>query len=399
MKKYLFGLTLLILIIGCRKEKPFHSGVYDEIENITIDVKKGEVFLYDSLFSENVSFVKLETRDDNLIGEVSNIFFDDSLIFVADIHRTKSIFIFDMKGRYLSKIARYGNGPGEYSLMYKVFLVKEKKEIVVVDTPQHKNIHYSYSGEFLYEERRPFPMYSCEYLESGKRAYYIAELDNPQFDNPHDNVIVVTDSNNNIIYSACNEFLSDDFRVMPEKNFWKYGEELYFYPNYSDTIFLITDTAAIAKYYIDIIPNKMPKPYEIDNLTVDSYFKDYLNKYSHFRGVFIELEDFTYLELSHFDPKIVYSHKEKKVKMYGSNINTLYHFFDRPVARYGDNTVVVPTSPYRLLQSEKFMREDAAKIRERFGGIFIEVDKEILDSLYYDMNEEDNPVLFFYELQ
>ena len=143
----------------------------------------------------------------------------------------------------------------------------------------------------------------------------------------------------------------------------------------------------------------MPKPYEIDNLTVDSYFKDYLNKYSHFRGVFIELEDFTYLELSHFDPKIVYSHKEKKVKMYGSNINTLYHFFDRPVARYGDNTVVVPTSPYRLLQSEKFMREDAAKIRERFGGIFIEVDKEILDSLYYDMNEEDNPVLFFYELQ
>ena len=390
----------LFLLISCesgKKQTLTTSANYEEIEEIRIDTENGTFYYIDSLFSGKVSFVKLETTDDVLIGKISNILFDDNLIFVIDEYQTKSIFIFDMDGKCLSKISNFGNGPGEYSLMHNVFLIKDKKEIVVVDTPQRKRIHYSYSGKFISEDRQSFPAINCEYLESGYRAYYISDLSIPNYDNPANNSLVVTDENDKIVYSACNEFQSEDFKLHATKYFWNYGADLYFCPDWQNTLFLITDTAAIAKYHINIIPNEIPPPAEIKGVTTESFLKDYLNKYPFFDGCFVEYKDLTYLELINPRYRVIYSHKTKNTYLLLDEINTLYHFFDTPKGRYGDNTVVVPTLPSRILRRKQFLYEDVP--RSRKGGLNIkEADRSFLDSLYQNLDEEDNPVLFFYEL-
>jgi hypothetical protein len=406
MRRFLLFFILLPLLITCsRKDNqyPVQSIDYSQIEEIRIDTKNGKYYRADSLFSDKVSFVKLETREDNLIGEISKIFFTDSLIIVVDVDKAKSVFMFDMQGRYLSKIACSGNGPGEYVSMHNVFLIQDKKQIAVYDVMQRKTMYYTYSGSFISEERQPFPAYNCEYMESGKRAYYIAELyHNPIFNNSDRDVLVVTDENNKFIYSACHEFHSENFYFWNSKDFWKYENDLYFYPDYQDTLFIINDTAAIAKYYINVVHEKMPHPSDIPNITNDIFFKNYLTKYPYFDGKFIELKDFTYLELSGLSTPIIYSHKTKKTYFYNCDfINYLYYFLQTPMSRYKDNTVVTPIWPYKITDAnvKEMFYDFLPRLKIDHPTILcIEIEKSFLDSLYLDLNEEDNPVLFFYEL-
>ena len=399
MKKYMSFLIITVIILSCCKPNNPNSTDTSVIEEIKIDAKEGIIYPLDSLFSGKVWFVKLETKNDNLIGEVSNIFFDDDLIFVVDANKTKSVFIFNMDGTYCTKISSFGNGPGEYSLMFNVFLLKDKKEIVVIDIPQRKQIHYSYSGEFISEDNYSFPAYNCEILESGNKVYYVADLETPDFENPENNVLVVTDDKNKIIYSACNEFKSESFNLFQQKEFWKYDDELYFYPDYSDTLFLITDNGAVAKYHIDVIRDKMPHPSQIEDVTTESFIRDYLNKYYYFDGRFIELEDLTYLELANAGLKIIYSHNTKNTYLCIDKINTLYQFFSKPIARYEKNTIVEATVPIRMLDYKKYLYEDLPIIKEKNPEMnIVEMEKNFQDSLYNNLEEEDNPVLFFYGL-
>jgi hypothetical protein len=81
MKKYMSFLIITVIILSCCKPNNPNSTDTSVIEEIKIDAKEGIIYPLDSLFSGKVWFVKLETKNDNLIGEVSNIFFDDDLIF------------------------------------------------------------------------------------------------------------------------------------------------------------------------------------------------------------------------------------------------------------------------------------------------------------------------------
>lgn len=393
MKKTFLLIIAALQLINCTHQNKSRLNDYSELVEINIDAKNGLTYPLDSLFTGNVLFVKLETNDENLIGEVSNIFFDDSLMFIVDKYNTKSIFIFDMNGNYISKISNFGNGPGEYSMIYNCFILKKEKRIVVVDTPQQKNISYSYSGDYISEEKSPFSIINCEYLESGNKVFY-----NSQFKQNDNHVLIITDKDNNIIYSACEEFKSDRFVMNEPFKFWKYGDELFFHPNFSDTLFVITDTVAIAKYCINVLHDRMPQPSEIENVTNDSFIENYLNKYPHFNGCFVELDNLTYLEISKLGYKIMYSHNTNNTYLFTDGNNALYHFFDTPISNYGKDIIVVPTWPTKIVSFRKFLYEDVRKVNERFQLNTIEVDKVFLDSLYYNLNEEDNPVLFFYEL-
>lgn len=396
MKRFIYIIFFLFLVFSCNKKTTDKN--LNQVENITIDTKRGDFYLYDDVYEDNVHFVKLETNNDNLIGEISNMFFDDNRIFIVDSYKTMSIFIFDMEGNYLTKIANQGNGPGEFSMIYHVFLDKKKKEIVVVDTPQQKNIHYSYTGKYLYEERHPFSIISCEYLESGHRAYYTGDLITPDVNN--NNILVVTDSLNNIVYTACSEFYSDSFALTQVEKFWTYDDELFFYPSFADTIFHITDTAAVAKYYIDVVPEKMPNPSKINNLTRDLFIKEYLDKYYYFGKSFIQLQDFTYLELHGFGPKIIYSHNTNNTYMALDMLNLLFYFYKTPITRYGHNKIVVSSPPTQILHSKKYLYRNVHESEEDgHTSLSKKINLEFLDSLYFDLKEEDNPVLFFYEIK
>ena len=77
----------------------------------------------------------------------------------------------------------------------------------------------------------------------------------------------------------------------------------------------------------------------------------------------------------------------------------MYQFFSKPIARYEKNTIVEATVPIRMLDYKKYLYEDLPIIKEKNPEMnIVEMEKNFQDSLYNNLEEEDNPVLFFYGL-
>ena len=70
-----------------------------------------------SEIASDISFVKLKTDQDHIIGSIGSISrFYNKLIIVAN--QGKSIYIFTDKGDFLVDIGQIGKGPGEFLEVY-----------------------------------------------------------------------------------------------------------------------------------------------------------------------------------------------------------------------------------------------------------------------------------------
>jgi hypothetical protein len=54
------------------------------------------------------------TNEDCMIGMIHELQVFDGCIYILDRAITKSLFVFDMEGRFIKKIGCFGNGPGEF---------------------------------------------------------------------------------------------------------------------------------------------------------------------------------------------------------------------------------------------------------------------------------------------
>jgi hypothetical protein len=67
-------------------------------------------------YFESIALIPLETKDDVLIAQLSKLLYHEDRFYVLD-KRQSIVFIFDGDGRYLFKIDRRGQGPGEYPFL------------------------------------------------------------------------------------------------------------------------------------------------------------------------------------------------------------------------------------------------------------------------------------------
>ena len=60
-----------------------------------------------------LKFIPLETIDNNLIGNISQIAIYKDKIFVLDRFYSKRLYAFKTDGTYIGQIGNQGNGPGD----------------------------------------------------------------------------------------------------------------------------------------------------------------------------------------------------------------------------------------------------------------------------------------------
>lgn len=120
-----------------------------DVETIVIDYDKAEKSIDLKNIFSTVSFqaIALETNANCLIGEVTKMEFRNDTIFIVD-KISKSIFLFNDKGKFLSKIFREGRGPQEYLNFSDVFI--GDNHILVIDNYQFKVCCYDFKGKFRY---------------------------------------------------------------------------------------------------------------------------------------------------------------------------------------------------------------------------------------------------------
>ena len=96
-------------------------------------------------FIESADYLILESTPGSMIRQVDRLCVMDSLLLVAD-YASRSVFIFDRKGHYRSRISRSGRSREEYVSMNAVAFDTLRSEVLVHDIMSEKLLVYGLDG-------------------------------------------------------------------------------------------------------------------------------------------------------------------------------------------------------------------------------------------------------------
>ena len=104
------------------------------------------------------------------MGSLQKVFFQKDKIITLDVYDCECVKLFDMSGKYLSKIDAYGEGPGQYLEFDDAALVGN--EIMFLGIYPPKLMWFDLDGKFLREEKLARPTDTGVFTEDEKRYYF-----------------------------------------------------------------------------------------------------------------------------------------------------------------------------------------------------------------------------------
>lgn len=164
MHKFISFVCLFTLLACSSQEKGSESIVFEKRD----DVKMSELIT-------DYSLVKLETTEDNLIVDINQVEWWKDRIYILDSYSpTKGVYVFEKDGRYVGRIGRVGQGPGEYILPSDMVIDENSDKLVVKDLARNILMVYNLdSQEFEGEYEMPFYADCMEYLAPDRLIWYV----------------------------------------------------------------------------------------------------------------------------------------------------------------------------------------------------------------------------------
>jgi hypothetical protein len=120
--------------------------------DIAGNLKNHRVFKLSEIATD-VSYVRLETRPDVLIGY--GTIKPAGKYFIVGTYR-KPVMLFSREGRYIRSIGSVGKGPGEYKDPSKNQVDPVKEELFVLSSGNDRIFRYSFSGKLLQDIALPY---------------------------------------------------------------------------------------------------------------------------------------------------------------------------------------------------------------------------------------------------
>lgn len=437
MKNMILILLVGILFFACNSvnqettEKAEYS-IINLSENVT---EVAQLPLSDAV--QKVDIVPLETTNETLLNSIDKIEVTNEFIFIY-IHRNAEILRFTRNGKFLNKIGKQGQGPGEYSYLQGFQIDENKREIYAITTGNGVYV-YDFEGvfkgeitDFLSLKSRFSSISNNEFLLFDDCFFYTQTM---PFYKPirEDSIWSVTVADKqfqtkNIFYNpayqgrieSINENLIDANKLT---NYWQeypismdtYQSELTLkYPD-TDTIYVYDQSSQQLKPQY-LIYSKEPKG---DYGKTHFWFKersafDYLSIYSYYPS-----KDFIYLTGSQGDEIYTFAYNKKDAtvkrstkqgtiierKIPGFNLGT-YRRIERPFILANDICGGDFQIRYRsngkywidiqALNYESYM-VDVEKISS--SKVKNEQDKQVLLDTFKNLNEDSNPVLLIATLK
>jgi len=198
----LIGLLLLISTFnGCieKSNKSTSKEINISVNELTLDSNR-------DIFQE-INFIKLETNEDNPIGNVTWIkFINNNVLIFDDI--TQSLFLFTKEFKYVCRIRNIGKGPGQYRSISDVD-VYNNNIILLVNRKEIMN--FNLKGEFISSYKLPYFSDHIIYTKDG-----LLVLSEHNYLRKHAFLL----DNNNSIINSYNEFS----KYTNKYNFWPYND-------------------------------------------------------------------------------------------------------------------------------------------------------------------------------
>ncbi|MCD7931713.1 MAG: 6-bladed beta-propeller [Tannerellaceae bacterium] len=159
VKTYL-SFCLIIMLMGCKSNNGF-SPAGDptgqcRVVGTHVNTPAGEVISVDqsqlketiqmplSYLTESLEIVKLDDHDDALVGE-NQVVVSDNYILVW-CHQQNPFKLFDKKGKYVCNIGSFGQGPGEYTMIYDALIDEKNNRIYLMPWMADKLLCYDLKG-------------------------------------------------------------------------------------------------------------------------------------------------------------------------------------------------------------------------------------------------------------
>lgn len=137
-------IIVILLVSSCQEEKKYTQQT--QVINIPQETSDASVFLNEF---ELESIVPLETTPESAFRMIRRMIVREDYILISDVHH---VYQFDRTGKFLGRIGRPGNGPGEYNHILDV-CIDEKQKMIVINTDGPKLLYYSETGQFIRQEQ------------------------------------------------------------------------------------------------------------------------------------------------------------------------------------------------------------------------------------------------------
>lgn len=262
-----------------KKISVVENTVEEEYQKISILPQKEELKAFDiTPFLDTVKYVKLQLTDESIIGTFDKVIIYEDRIYILDT-QTSSLFIYDMDGTYLSKIARVGHGPGEYIQLDFFDIDYENKHILLTDLMAYWIMRYDLDGNFISRHKIPFWV---EGISSGFEKGYILYSNfrnNQENMEPEYNLLYVDSLMH--IKQAYFPYRSSGFKEAainfptPEGgSFYSTENETYFFFPYGNIVYQVTPEKLIGKYLFDFGKYTFDSSYLKNSTALKVYLSD-----------------------------------------------------------------------------------------------------------------------------
>lgn len=127
----LFKIFILFFLLGCSNSELKDANVQ------LLKAKNGSIATKSNVPSNTLSYIKLETKPESLLGYIMNVEIVNSACYVLD--RT-TLYKFGLEGNFINKIPQ-GNGPGEIKFPLNFNFDVERNEIYIIEMGNKLHIY------------------------------------------------------------------------------------------------------------------------------------------------------------------------------------------------------------------------------------------------------------------
>jgi len=337
---------------------------------------------------DSASYIKLETDSSFVIGNIDKLLFEDQKLFIMDRSLSESIFVFDEKGKFLTKINKKGQGPGEFVEIRDFTIDTAKKQVVLLDLKGRKINFYDYTGRYLTSSKIPFLFSEFACINTNAFAFSTAAANNSHNKKIKNNSLIIGKINGEVkrvLFPFQTWELS--FSYFNQQHLRSFGNKTFYYPRYSNKIYQLSADSLKLIYNIDLEKNGIPED-KMDHIT-DQNFRELTKTYTVFDGNYVDLAEgacFT-INTPEGNFNLFYSKKSGNIKYSKAYLidNPLFNFIGSPVTSYRDKFMVSTVKAHHILQQKNILLKD--------GG------KQLVKALFSGLTEDSNPVIFLYRFK
>ncbi|WP_294480603.1 6-bladed beta-propeller [uncultured Bacteroides sp.] len=390
-KGYIIVAIFLFLSIGCQAPKSKVTTREQMVSDSTliqidVDPTGKDTYAFDSLI-DDISYIRLETNDSCLIGNIHQLLVTNEYIFVLDAFVTNAVYCFDKQGHFIRQIGVMGEGAGEYLRLCKIALTSDRKQIVLYDW--NRLHYYDLKGNYIKDIT---PNIYANDIKLMNDDLVVAFRDAGLGDDSQHRMLAVYDKDFKLIYREFPTFYNESFHLNNDVNpLRSFGNGVYLREPWTHSIYKIDKDRCREKYRINI--NNGGYPERLENMREDAYMRIVGTKI-HMMD-YILLKDYALFYFTqnglNWSPFVIYSHKTQRTyRCNGISSNPLF-FAHSPhnvsIACYDGESFLVPQPAIEVI-----------RMKETVYNSPLINDSKLL-KLYDGLTEDSNPVLFLLHIK